>query len=129
MCDFTGFRVPEMVKKRLVVVISRKHHELATVVPLSGTEPQTLEKFHHEMRDASLPSKFRGSPTWAKCDLVTTVAFWRLDRVRQGKHPTTGKRMYCTKPVCSEDLTAIQNAVLYVLGLSHLTEATEKPII
>lgn len=130
MCDFnTGFRVPEMVKKQLVVVISRKHRELATVIPLSGTEPQPLEKCHREMRDVSLPLKYRGSRMWAKCDMVTTVAFARLDRVRQGKHPTTGKRMYSAKPVCHEDLTAIQEAVLHVLGLSHLTKSTEEPII
>ena len=40
-CDFkTGFRPPEMVKARPVVVLSRNHHELCTVVPLSGTEPK-----------------------------------------------------------------------------------------
>ncbi|MFH1919833.1 MAG: type II toxin-antitoxin system PemK/MazF family toxin [Planctomycetota bacterium] len=122
MCDYSGFRAPEMVKKRPVVVVSRKHRELATVVPLSGTEPVPLEKCHHEMRDASLPPPFRGKAMWAKCDLITTVAFHRLDRVRSGKHPTTGKRMYCAKPVCPEDLTAIQEAVLHVLGLSSLTK-------
>ncbi len=122
MCDYRGFKPPEMVKKRLVVVISRKHRDLATVVPLSGTEPDPLEKCHHAMHDASLPQPFRGGQMWAKCDLITTVAFHRLDRVRIGKHPTTGKRMYSTKPVRPEDLAAIQEAVLHVLGLSGLTK-------
>lgn len=123
MCDFsTGFRPPEMVKKRLVVIVSRKHRELATVVPLSGTEPRPLEKCHREMRGASLPPPYRRQRMWAKCDLVTTVAFERLDRFRLGRHPTTGKRMYYTKPVCQEDLAAIQDALLYVLGLSHLAK-------
>ena len=35
MCDFnTGFRVPEMVKVRPVVVVSRTRGQVATVVPL-----------------------------------------------------------------------------------------------
>jgi len=122
MCDYSGFKPPEMVKKRLVVVISRKHRNLATVVPLSGTEPRPLEKCHHEMHDASLPVPFRGNRRWAKCDLITTVAFHRLDRVRVGKHPTTGKRMYHKKPVRPEDLRAIQEAIIHVLGLSGLTK-------
>ena len=124
MCDFnTGFKPPEMVKKRLVVVISHKNRDLATVVPLSGTEPVPIERCHHEMHGASLPPGFQRGRMWAKCDLVTTVGFGRLDRVRIGKHPTTGKRMYYSKPVCEQDLTAIQNAVLYVLGLSHLAKS------
>ncbi len=122
MCDYRGFKPPEMVKKRLVVVVSRKHRDLATVVPLSGTEPVPLEKCHHEMHDASLPMPFRGGPMWAKCDLITTVAFRRLDRVRAGKHPTTGKRMYSAKPVRPEDFRAIREAIIHVLGLSDLTK-------
>jgi len=122
MCDYSGFQPPEMVKTRPVVVISRKHRNLATVVPLSSTEPVPLEKYHHEMHDASLPVRFRGKRMWAKCDLITTVAFHRLDRVREGKHPTTGKRMYSSKPVRSEDLTAIREAIIHVLGLSGLTK-------
>ncbi len=51
-----------------------------------------------------------------------TVAFRRLDRVREGKHPTTGKRMYSSKPVRPEDLTAIREAIIHVLGLSGLTK-------
>ena len=121
ICDFdTGFKPPEIVKKRPVVVVSKSHHELVTVVPLSTTEPRPLEKCHHEMQFASLPVPLRGKKHWAKCDLITTVAFWRLDRVRAGKHPTTGKRMYVSYVVRPEDLTAIQQAILHVLGLTGL---------
>jgi uncharacterized protein YifN (PemK superfamily) len=118
ICDFTtGFRPPEMIKKRPVVVISESRQELVTVVPLSTTEPVPIEKWHHELRESSLPVCLRGSRHWAKCDMVITVAFWRLDRVRVGKHPTTGKRMYITHVVCPEDLAAIRAAVLHGLGL------------
>ena len=121
ICDFgTGFKAPEMVKKRPVVV-SRKHRELVTVVPLSTTEPVPVEKCHHELLDASLPLPLRGKRMWAKCDLVTTVGFWRLDRVRGPRHPTTGKRTHMAQPIRPEDLVAIQKAILFVMGLGHLT--------
>ncbi|NLS95397.1 MAG: hypothetical protein GXX96_24915 [Planctomycetaceae bacterium] len=124
MCDFnTGFRPPEMVKKRLVVVVSRKNRELATIVPLSSTAPMPVEPCHHEMQDASLPLSFRGRRTWAKCDMLTTVGYWRLDRVQIGKHPTTGNRMYVSQVVSPEDLAGIRRAILHVLGLGGLTSA------
>ena len=119
ICDFTtGFRPPEMVKRRPVVVISKSRQQLVTIVPISTTEPYPIEKWHHELRDGSLPVSLRGARHWAKCDMVTTVAFWRLDRVRVGKDPTTGKRTYVTHVVCPEDLTAIRVAVLHALGLT-----------
>jgi mRNA interferase MazF len=118
MCDFnTGFRAPEMVKKRPVVVISKSRQQLVTVVPLSTTKPYPLEACHHELKDASLPACLRSGRHWAKCDMVNTVAFWRLDRVRAGKHPVTGKRIYVSHIVCPEDLAAIRKAVAHVLGL------------
>ncbi len=119
MCDFsTGFKAPEMVKNRPVVVLSNRHRELATVVPISTTEPRPIEACHHELDDASMPLPLRGKPHWAKCDMVTTVGLWRLDRVRaKNRHPTTGKRMYFTQAVKQKDLEAIMNAVLSVLGM------------
>jgi mRNA interferase MazF len=118
ICDFnTGFQPPEMIKKRPVVVISKCRQQLVTVVPLSATEPNPLEKWHHELTDSSLPVSLRGKRHWAKCDMIATVAFGRLDRVCIGKHPTTGKRMYQSYLVSSEDFAAIQRAVLHALGL------------
>ena len=58
VCDFgTGFKMPEMVKKRPVVVISprRRRSRLCTVVPLSTTAPNPVERFHHLMNPQSLP--------------------------------------------------------------------------
>ena len=121
MCDFsTGFKPPEMVKKRPVVVVSKPSQQLVTVVPLSTTEPIPIEKCHHEVPSRSLPKPLRNEKHWAKCDCVTTAAFWRLDRVKAGIHATTGKRIYVTYSVYPEDLVAIQKAILHVLGLSHL---------
>jgi uncharacterized protein YifN (PemK superfamily) len=119
ICDFnTGFRPPEMVKKRPVVVISKCRSQLVTVVPISTVEPRPVEKWHHELQDTSLPVSLRQKRCWAKCDMVSTVAFWRLDRVCIGKHPTTGKRMYVSHVVCPQDFAAIRSAVLAGLGFT-----------
>lgn len=118
ICDFdTGFRPPEMVKKRPVVVVSRSHSQLVTIVPLSTVEPIPFEKYHHEMEADSLPHPLCLKRSWAKCDLVSTVAFWRLDRVKAGKDPASGKRIYVSHVVSAKDLKAIQQAILHVLGL------------
>ena len=122
MCDFsTGFKPPEMVKKRPVVVLSKPRQQLVTIVPLSTTEPIPLERCHYEVPNRSLPPPLRRKRHWAKCDCVTTVAFWRLDRVKAGIHATTGKRIFVTYQVFPEDLIAIQKGVLHVLELGYLT--------
>jgi uncharacterized protein YifN (PemK superfamily) len=119
-CDFsTGFRPPEIVKRRPVVVISKAHQELVSVVPISTTEPLRIEEWHHQLDAKSLPRWLNRwwVPHWAKCDIIMTVAFWRLERAKAGKHPTTGKRIYLTHIVCTEDLAAIRLAVSKVLGI------------
>src|SRR3972149_4640229 len=84
VCDFSGFKEPEMVKTRPVVVISgrRRRVGLVTIVPLSTTAPDPVEDHHHRMDPRSLPGKFAVRPTWAKCDMVATVATCRLDRIK-----------------------------------------------
>lgn len=120
-CDFTtGFAPPEMVKNRPVVVLSRKHHELCTVVPLSGSEPDPVLQHHHKMSPSSLPPSIAAKGDWwAKCDLVTTVAFHRLDRVKDGRG-FAGKRIYSSKCANGSDLRAIQKCVLYRLCMNDL---------
>jgi uncharacterized protein YifN (PemK superfamily) len=120
-CDFSGFKVPEMVKSRPVVVLSRKHKQLCTVVPLSGTEPVPQEACHHPMLPGSLPEYLdRKGQWWAKCDCVTTVAFSRLDRIKLGRDPNTGKRLYGSPKVAKSDLAAIKVSILGVLAMSDL---------
>ena len=59
MCDFnTGFVAPEMVKKRMVVVLSSTNRQLVTVVPISGTQPKQLEPWHYEVSHDSLPKRY-----------------------------------------------------------------------
>ena len=83
MCDFTGFIVPEMVKTRPVVIISPNHMNrpgLFTVVPISTTAPRKAEFYHFKF--ASNPMPGRIGESWAKCDMVVSVARQRLDRIK-----------------------------------------------
>lgn len=122
ICDFdTGFRPPEMVKKRPVVVISprfRRKRALYTVVPLSTTVPDPVEAFHHRMDARSLPGGLATRETWAKCDMIATVSLERLDRVLIGRDPA-GKRIYVADPVAADDLAAIRRGVMIALGLTE----------
>ena len=120
MCDFdTGFKPPEMVKVRPVVVISpgrkRSRARLCTVVPLSSAAPRPVEPFHYRIRRQSLPRTLRRRrETWAKCDMLYTVSVDRLDRVRVKKG---GKPTYGTPRVPADVLDAIRGGVIKALGL------------
>ncbi|MCY3689507.1 MAG: type II toxin-antitoxin system PemK/MazF family toxin [Gammaproteobacteria bacterium] len=123
ICDFdTGFRPPEMVKKRPVVVISprrRRGNALCTVVPLSTTPPRPVEPFHHRMDARSLPGSYAMKETWAKCDLVATVARDRLDRVLIRENQSE-RREYVAMRITAEDLAAIRRGVAIALGLGDV---------
>ena len=120
ICDFnTGFKPPEMIKRRPVVVISprpRRTNQLCTIVPLSTTAPNPVEPFHHRMGPRSLPGKLARKETWAKCDMLATVSLERLDRVMIGREPG-GKRIYIAQQVLDEDFEAIRRGVMIALGL------------
>ena len=100
MCNFdTGFKPPEMVKVRPVVVISPRPESatgLCTVVPLSTTPPDPVQRFHYRMGRESLPAgKFQQSETWAKCDMLNTVSLNRLRRATKGERRL---RFGCSMP-------------------------------
>ena len=58
ICNFSqGFKPPEIVKARPVVVVTpqlKGRANLCTVVPLSSVEPIPIRAFHHEMSAESL---------------------------------------------------------------------------
>lgn len=120
ICDFTtGFKEPEMVKKRPVVVISprpRRSTQLCTVVPLSTSAPNPQMPYHHLLENNSLPEHYRKNDNWAKCDMLYTVSLDRLDRIMTGRD-RNGKRQYTIYRITENDLSAIRRAVLYGLGL------------
>lgn len=97
--DEQGFRPPEMVKRRPVVVLSHRlrHRDgLCTVVPLSTTPPRhpVLYVCHIAM-PGRLPPPFTAETAWVKDDMLTTVSFRRLDLFRTPRD-ATGVGTICT---------------------------------
>ncbi len=115
MCDYRGFVIPEMVKVRPVVVIARnrKNRRLVAVVPLSTTEPDSLEDHHHPLAINPLPG-LEDISCWAKCDMVTTVSLGRLDRYK------VGRGQYAVPMLPVADFEAIRRSVANALDLTHI---------
>ncbi len=120
LCDFSrGFVVPEMVKPRPVVVVSRHNPRgarLCTVVPLSTTEPVPTKDWHILL--AANPCPYYSHPpaekVWVKCDMIYSVSFDRLDRV----HSKTRKgRQYHLPRLSEEETKRIIEAVHSLIGL------------
>lgn len=115
-CDFTmcaNPRDPEMGKARPVIVFARPTNGLCVVVPLSSRAPVVLRPWHHEMDYAEWPKNLRNQ-CWAKCDIILTVADWRLDRYfRVDQY---GKRKYLPYSATSADFDAIKKGVFAALG-------------
>lgn len=115
MCDYRGFVVPEMVKVRPVVVVARnrRNRRLVTVVPLSSTEPDSLEDHHHALSNNPLPGR-EAIRCWAKCDMLTTVSLGRLDRYK------VGRGQFAVPMLPADDFEAIRRAVAKALDLTHI---------
>ena len=126
ICDFSaGFKVPEMVKRRPVVVISPKiaaRAQLCTVVALSTTDPVPRMRFHFQLRVwPLLPKPWDNDFMWVKGDMVYSVGFHRLDLIRMGKRPD-GKRNYVTRCLTDDQIREVRRCLLRSLALSDLTK-------
>ena len=126
MCDFnSGFREPEMVKRRPVVVISPKiggRPGLCTVVALSQTPPAPVMPYHCQIDiDPALPAPLSSKGVWVKGDMVNAVGLYRLDLIRLEKD-FRGKRQYRYDALSADHLKKIRECVLKALGMSTLTK-------
>ncbi|WP_192845092.1 type II toxin-antitoxin system PemK/MazF family toxin [Aureimonas sp. AU20] len=126
VCDYsTGFQPPEMVKRRLAVVVSPKlpnRDNLCAVIPLSTTPPKAGVTYQCRVRmPADPPAPFEGTEKWAKADMLATVSCHRLDFLRIGVDRTTGQRIYYRHTLAAEEMRKIEAALLAGLGLDHLT--------
>jgi mRNA interferase MazF len=126
LCDFnSGFKIPEMVKRRPCVVISPKirlRPGLCTVVALSTEAPDPVMPYHCRIDiRPELPKPWESDGVWVKGDMVNTVGFHRLDFFRLGKD-FDGKRQYLMTPLGSETLKQIRLCVLRAIGLGTLTK-------
>lgn len=115
-----GFRPPEMVKRRLCVVVSPKFKRrpgLCTVVPLSRSAPDPVMPYHYAFEvPFEMPPKWGNAERWAKCDMVCAVGFHRLELLRLGKDHT-GRRQFQLTPLPAVHLSGIVNGVLAGLGV------------
>ncbi|MDF2119732.1 type II toxin-antitoxin system PemK/MazF family toxin [Roseiarcaceae bacterium H3SJ34-1] len=126
MCDFSsGFRIPEMAKRRPVVVLSPKiaaRPGLCTVVTLSTDPPDPVLGYHKQINmNPPLPPPWENEGIWVKGDMINAVGFHRLDLIRIGKD-ISGKRKYLLTPQSAENLKVIRHCVLTAIGLSVLTK-------
>lgn len=115
-----------MVKRRPVIVVSPQiswRPGLCTVVALSTTPPNPPRPYHYNMTLEPLPPKPWNSPNvWVKADMIMTVGYHRLDLIRIGKDAQTGKRLYYTKCLTTEQLTEVRRCILHGLGMFGLTK-------
>lgn len=118
ICDYTtGFRPPEMVKRRLAITISpklKRRNNLVAVIPLSATCPTPLEDWHHRV-DLLIPAPWGDGPRWAACDHVATVAYDRVN-LPYTKHPVTGTRTFVQIELADEVAELRRKAAL-ALGI------------
>lgn len=117
MCDFTGFKVPEMVKTRPVMIVSPRlpyRSDIVAVVPISLTAPQHTLPFSVRLSKNYHPQEEDSLPCWAKCDMVMNLGLWRLDGFK------LGRRRWETPKASDDDLAAVRQGVLAGLGFEGL---------
>jgi uncharacterized protein YifN (PemK superfamily) len=123
LCDYAmgGFRPPEMVKRRPAIIVSPRlpHRDgLCTIVPLSGTAPERDVPYVVRVEFTQpLPYPFPHAVFWAKCDMLATVGFGRLDMFHT-ERDQTGKRKYLRPQLAAEQLAAVRRGVLSALGIA-----------
>ena len=120
-CDYEpGFRKPEMIKRRPVIVISprlRQRDGLCTVVPLSGTAPIREMPYHCKITfNPPLPAPYDDGTHWIKADMLATVAFHRLFPLFSEKDQY-GKRKYDNRVISKGKLEEIHHCVRLALGM------------
>lgn len=116
----TGFRYPEMEKRRPCVIISKPivgREQLCTIVPISTREPGATAAYCQYLTfDPRLPAPYDEEHMWAKCDMVMTVAFHRLQLLHAGKDEN-GDRLYDVRVLAPEILAEIRQKVTLAIGL------------
>jgi uncharacterized protein YifN (PemK superfamily) len=125
MCEFNANELElasdgNMIKTRTVVVLSPQHHrrgKLLHVVPISLTAPHVIEPWHVEIPLHCIPAPARNKEgiRWAKCDMVVTVGWSRLNRYAG---PRRGGRItYCDAYVDAATTIKLKKAVATVFGI------------
>lgn len=131
--DFSqGFKAPEMIKRRMCVVVSppiSRRVGLCTVVPLSTTTPDPVMPYHYYLEiPFQLPSQYKSQTCWVKADMICAVGFHRLSLMRLGKD-ALGRRNYQTSTLSNIHLKSIEQCILASLGLGEFDKKLQKPYI
>ena len=126
-CDFDqGFKEPEMVKNRPVVVVSPPiswRPGLCTVVALSLTAPVPPRPYHCKITvNPPLPKPWLSVEIWVKGDMIATVGFHRLNLIRLDRDDDTKVRRYRMNLLAPDQMRAVRACVLHALGLFALTK-------
>ena len=120
ICDFPSqFTPPEMIKRRPVVCVSPKYRNrygVATVVPLSTTEPKVKSQFNVSVRlEQCINDEYPTLQCWAKCDMLYTLNYSRLNAPLLGKRE--GKRQYNFMVLPPGTMCGILTGILAGLGI------------
>lgn len=118
ICSFDdAARGAEMVKRRPVVVVSCRsshHRNLCTVIPLSTTAPVPPMLWHHPLPLLTVAGWVAKSPMWAKCDMLATVSF---DRLNAPYLKSRSGRRYLNHALTADDLVAVRACIRAYLDL------------
>ncbi len=103
-----------MTKVRRVVILSPRSRTVLRgtylVVPISKSAPCPAQDHHCEFRPGAYHFFDPVESVWAKADMVTCVAWARLDRVKMNGRFTGAQ-------IRKADLVSIKKAVLYAMGM------------
>jgi uncharacterized protein YifN (PemK superfamily) len=117
VCDFSGFKEPEMVKPRPIIVVSPRlpyRSEIAAIVPISLTQPRHELPFCYRLSKNYHPDERDDLPCWAKADMLMNIGLYRLSAFK------VGRRQYVYPTLTAEDLAGVRHAVLCGLGLNRV---------
>jgi mRNA interferase MazF len=117
VCDFAGFKAPEMIKPRPVVVVSPRlpyRDGIVAIVPISLTAPRHQLPFCFRLSRNYHPGESPDLPCWAKADMVMNIGSYRLSAFK------IGRRKYEYPTLTPDDLAGVRHAVLCGLGLDRV---------
>lgn len=120
ICDYDGSVHPEMNKRRLVIVVANKAHNLCIVVPLSTTRPSDQKDWHYVLQTPEpFPAPYDALGHWVKCDMINTVSYDRLFFPFIGKD-AQGKRIYDMRVISDSDLKCVLECVAQAIFSNSL---------
>lgn len=115
--NFNGRIPPEMVKKRLVVILNGKLNGACLIVPISSTQDinKITQQLHIELESKLIVETdfYDDRVRWAKTDLIQQISKERLYKVRD-------KRGFITQMLPREVVDKIQRGVIRSISASSL---------